>query len=195
MPFVRHPSSSLSLSPTCTQAYAPEGVWRTYRQWGGQDPIDIREQMDVHDFFDSLCDQVDETLKRENKEPVFQGVFGLEIDEEKVVKSGCSHRFSKVQGEMGLKVQVRNQPDLKTSLELWGKGELLEDYKVFMRACVPAGLISGCFCHYGTPVVGNFAHVLTIRTRQCEECKEKRNILKRPKIKKLPNTLIIQLKR
>eukprot|EP00911_Craspedida_sp_UC1_P000760 UC1_evm1s583 len=139
-------------------AYAPSGVWRTYRQWGGQDPIDIREQMDVHDFFDSLSDQVDETLKKEGKDPVFQPVFGVQIDEQKIVTKGCDHRFSRIEQGLGIKVQVRNQGNLKTALELWAKGEILDDYK-------------------------------------CEICDDKRSILKRPCIKMLPPTLIVQLKR
>jgi len=53
--------------------YVPETFWKAFRMWGQE--VNIREQQDAYDFFISMTDQIDEYLKKMNKEPVFKNIL------------------------------------------------------------------------------------------------------------------------
>jgi len=53
--------------------YVPETFWKAFRMWGQE--VNIREQQDAYDFFISMTDQIDESLKKMNKEPVFKNIL------------------------------------------------------------------------------------------------------------------------
>ncbi len=53
--------------------YVPEPFWKAFRMWGQE--VNLREQQDAFDFFISMTDQIDEHLKKINREPIFKSCF------------------------------------------------------------------------------------------------------------------------
>ena len=123
------------------QYFVPQGIWKSYRHWG--EPINVREQKDAHEFFDNFVDQIDEALKSQGYAPVIKSVIGGTFADQKIIKSGCTHRYEKEDMFTTLAVDIRNHRRLEESLEQYVKGDLLEGdnaYKVwegcFVLLCV-----------------------------------------------------------
>jgi len=63
----------------------------SYRLFGG--PINLREQHDALEFFNSLVDSLDEALKSLDQIPIMSHIFGGTFADQKICK-GCPHRYS-----------------------------------------------------------------------------------------------------
>ena len=89
------------------QYYVPKGFWQQFkydkssylyllsnvskplRLFGG--PINLREQHDALEFFNSLVDSLDEALKTLGQIPIMSHVFGGTFADQKICKN-CPHR-------------------------------------------------------------------------------------------------------
>lgn len=60
-----------------------------YRLWG--EPVNLREQHDALEFFNSLVDSLDEALKALGQPPVLSKVMGGSFADQKICKD-CPHR-------------------------------------------------------------------------------------------------------
>lgn len=58
----------------------------------GGEPVNLREQHDALEFFNSLVDSVDEALKALGHEQLLSKVLGGSFADQKICK-GCPHRF------------------------------------------------------------------------------------------------------
>lgn len=106
-----------------SQYYVPKGFWRHFKLFGG--PINLREQHDALEFFNSLVDSLDEALKSLKQTPIMSHYFGGTFADQKICK-GCPHRYSREESFTTLNVDVRNHNSLTDSLEQYVKGDLLE---------------------------------------------------------------------
>ena len=105
------------------QYYTPKGFWSHFKLWG--EPINLREQHDALEFFNSLVDSLDEGLKKLNYNKLMASVLGGSFADQKLSKD-CSHRFSREESFTTLNIDIRNHSNLLDSLEQYVKGDLLE---------------------------------------------------------------------
>lgn len=89
------------------------------------EPVNLREQHDAYEFFNSLVDSIDEGLKSMGLTPIISKVLGGTFADQKICK-GCPHRYSREEPFTALNVDIRNHQNLQESLEQYVKGDLLE---------------------------------------------------------------------
>eukprot|EP00043_Microstomoeca_roanoka_P005964 m.59150 g.59150 ORF g.59150 m.59150 type:complete len:2271 (+) comp13209_c0_seq2:2748-9560(+) len=106
------------------QFYTPHGLWKTYRHWGA--PVNVREQQDACEFFNCLIDQVDEGLKSIKRPQVLFQIFGGMFVDQKIIKSGCKHRYERDEPFTTIPITIRNCKNLLQALDNYVQGELLE---------------------------------------------------------------------
>ena len=71
------------------QFYVPKGFWNTFRLLG--EPVNLREQHDAVEFFNTLSDNIDEGLKCNGYKTVCDQVLGGSFADQKICKE-CPHR-------------------------------------------------------------------------------------------------------
>jgi len=111
------------LASSKLQYYIPKGFWKHFRLLG--EPVNLREQHDALEFFSSLVDSLDESIKSLNKSPILSKVMGGSFADQKICKD-CPHRYSREESFTTLNVDIRNHQNLLESLEQYVKGDLLE---------------------------------------------------------------------
>ncbi|XP_066928951.1 ubiquitin carboxyl-terminal hydrolase 9X-like [Clytia hemisphaerica] len=105
------------------QFYIPKGFWKSFRLWG--EPVNLREQHDAYEFFNTLVDNIDEGLKAAGFKTSCSNVLGGSFADQKICKQ-CPHRYSRETPFTAINVDVRNHQNLTESLEQYVKGDLLE---------------------------------------------------------------------
>ncbi|XP_063491521.1 ubiquitin carboxyl-terminal hydrolase 9Y isoform X6 [Symphalangus syndactylus] len=111
------------LAASRLQYYVPRGFWRQFRLWG--EPVNLREQHDALEFFNSLVDSLDEALKALGHPALLSKVLGGSFADQKICQ-GCPHRYECEESFTTLNVDIRNHQNLLDSLEQYVKGDLLE---------------------------------------------------------------------
>ncbi|XP_055334947.1 probable ubiquitin carboxyl-terminal hydrolase FAF-X [Paramacrobiotus metropolitanus] len=105
------------------QFYIPRGFWKHFRL--GNEPVNLREQHDALEFYNSVVDSVDEGLKSMKKMPFMSRILGGTFADQKICRD-CPHRYSREVLFTALNVDIRNFHTLQDALELYVKGDLLE---------------------------------------------------------------------
>uniref|UniRef100_A0AAY4DN76 ubiquitinyl hydrolase 1 n=1 Tax=Denticeps clupeoides TaxID=299321 RepID=A0AAY4DN76_9TELE len=111
------------LASSRLQYYVPRGFWKQFRLWG--EPVNLREQHDALEFFNSLVDSLDEALKALGHPTMLSRVLGGSFADQKICQ-GCPHRYECEESFTTLNVDIRNHQNLLDSLEQYVKGDLLE---------------------------------------------------------------------
>ncbi|XP_055500598.1 probable ubiquitin carboxyl-terminal hydrolase FAF-X isoform X2 [Leucoraja erinacea] len=111
------------LAASRLQYYVPRGFWKQFRLWG--EPVNLREQHDALEFFNSLVDSLDEALKALGHATMLSKVLGGSFADQKICQ-GCPHRYECEESFTTLNVDIRNHQNLLDSLEQYVKGDLLE---------------------------------------------------------------------
>ncbi|XP_070538663.1 ubiquitin carboxyl-terminal hydrolase 9X-like isoform X2 [Ptychodera flava] len=111
------------LAQSKLQYYVPRGFWKHFKLWG--EPVNLREQHDALEFFNSLVDSLDEALKSLGYPAILSKVLGGSFADQKICKD-CPHRYSREESFTTLNVDIRNHQNLLDSLEQYVKGDLLE---------------------------------------------------------------------
>uniref|UniRef100_A0A8C4PQ71 USP domain-containing protein n=1 Tax=Equus asinus asinus TaxID=83772 RepID=A0A8C4PQ71_EQUAS len=111
------------LAASRLQYYVPRGFWKQFRLWG--EPVNLREQHDALEFFNSLVDSLDEALKALGHPAMLSQVLGGSFADQKICQ-GCPHRYECEESFTTLNVDIRNHQNLLDSLEQYIKGDLLE---------------------------------------------------------------------
>ncbi|XP_030838236.1 probable ubiquitin carboxyl-terminal hydrolase FAF-X isoform X3 [Strongylocentrotus purpuratus] len=111
------------LAESKLQYYVPRGFWKHFKLGG--EPVNLREQHDALEFFNSLVDSLDEALKAHGANAVFAKVLGGSYADQMICKD-CPHRYSRESMFTTLNVDIRNNQNLLDSLEQFVKGDLLE---------------------------------------------------------------------
>ncbi|EGR28119.1 ubiquitin carboxyl-terminal hydrolase family protein, putative [Ichthyophthirius multifiliis] len=144
-------------------------------------PINVTQQMDVDEFFNTLMDKLETILQRKNQENIIKNIFEGQLSNELIgadnpqiktqlenntytkdnSEQGCSHKSERKEAFLVLSLPIENKRTLNECLESFVQGEMLSGDNQY----------------------------------KCDKCQKKVNTLKRQSIKKLPNVLIIALKR
>ncbi|CAH1782281.1 unnamed protein product [Owenia fusiformis] len=111
------------LACTRLQYYIPRGFWKHFKLQG--EAVNLREQHDALEFFNSLVDSLDEALKSLSYPTVLSKVLGGSFADQKICQD-CPHRYSREESFTTLNIDIRNQQNLLESLEQYVKGDLLE---------------------------------------------------------------------
>ncbi|XP_062303511.1 probable ubiquitin carboxyl-terminal hydrolase FAF-X isoform X2 [Osmerus eperlanus] len=111
------------LAASRLQYYVPRGFWKQFRLWG--EPVNLREQHDALEFFNSLVDSLDEALKALGHASMLSKVLGGSFADQKICQ-GCPHRYECEESFTTLNVDIRNHQNLLDSMEQYVKGDLLE---------------------------------------------------------------------
>ncbi|EHB14576.1 Putative ubiquitin carboxyl-terminal hydrolase FAF-X [Heterocephalus glaber] len=111
------------LAASRLQYYVPRGLWKQFRLWG--EPVNLREQHDALEFFNSLVDSLDEALKALGHPAMLSKVLGGSFADQKICQ-GCPHRYKCEESFMTLNVDIRNHQNLLDFLEQYFKGDLLD---------------------------------------------------------------------
>ncbi|XP_052214421.1 probable ubiquitin carboxyl-terminal hydrolase FAF-X [Dreissena polymorpha] len=112
-----------NLAASKLQYYVPKGFWKHFKLWG--EPVNLRDQHDSLEFFNSLVDSLDEALKAMGQVTILQRVLGGSFADQKICKD-CPHRYQREEPFTSLNVDIRNHHNLRESLEQYVKGDLLE---------------------------------------------------------------------
>ena len=112
------------LAESKMQYYIPKGFWRQFR-FGSGERVNLREQHDAVEFFNSVVDCIDESMKSLSKEQICSKILGGTFADQKICK-GCPHRYSREESFTLLSVDVKHSQRLSESLEQYVKGDLLE---------------------------------------------------------------------
>ncbi len=112
------------LAESKMQYYVPKGFWRQFR-FGGGERVNLREQHDAVEFFNSVVDCIDESMKSLGKEQICSKILGGTFADQKICK-GCPHKYSREESFTLLSVDVKHSQRLTESLEQYVKGDLLE---------------------------------------------------------------------
>ncbi|OBS73281.1 hypothetical protein A6R68_12135, partial [Neotoma lepida] len=102
------------LAASRLQYYVPRGFWKQFRLWG--EPVNLREQHDALEFFNSLVDSLDEALKALGHPAMLSKVLGGSFADQKICQ-GCPHRYECEESFTTLNVDIRNHQNLLDSLE------------------------------------------------------------------------------
>ena len=105
------------------QYYVPRGFWKHFRLWG--EPVNLRDQHDALEFYNTLVDNIDEAAKILNKKTILKQILGGSFADQKICKD-CPHRYSREEPFTTLNIDIRNHCNLVDSLEQYVKGDLLE---------------------------------------------------------------------
>lgn len=105
------------------QYYEPRGFWKHFKL--SCEPLNLREQHDALEFFNSLVDSLDEALKSLKQPPIMSRYLGGTFADQKICKD-CPHRYSREESFTSLNIDIRNHSNLLDSLEQYVKGDLLE---------------------------------------------------------------------
>ncbi|XP_057191254.1 probable ubiquitin carboxyl-terminal hydrolase FAF-X isoform X7 [Triplophysa rosa] len=111
------------LAASRLQYFVPRGFWKQFRLWG--EPVNLREQHDALEFFNSLVDSLDEALKALGHPAMLSKVLGGSFADQKICQ-GCPHRYECEESFTTLNVDIRNHQNLLDSMEQYVKGDLLE---------------------------------------------------------------------
>uniref|UniRef100_A0A671N926 USP domain-containing protein n=1 Tax=Sinocyclocheilus anshuiensis TaxID=1608454 RepID=A0A671N926_9TELE len=111
------------LATSRLQYYVPRGFWKQFRLWG--EPVNLREQHDALELFNSLVDSLDEALKALGHPSMLSRILGGSFADQKICQ-GCPHRYECEESFTTLNVDIRNHQNLLDSLEQYVKGDLLE---------------------------------------------------------------------
>ncbi|XP_051564646.1 probable ubiquitin carboxyl-terminal hydrolase FAF-X isoform X6 [Myxocyprinus asiaticus] len=111
------------LAASRLQYFVPRGFWKQFRLWG--EPVNLREQHDALEFFNSLVDSLDEALKALGHPTMLSKVLGGSFADQKICQ-GCPHRYECEESFTTLNVDIRNHQNLLDSMEQYVKGDLLE---------------------------------------------------------------------
>lgn len=113
------------LAKSKLQYYVPKAFWKHFRLANSNEPVNLREQHDALEFFSTITEDLDESLKHLKQPTIFKQVFGGRFSDQKICKD-CPHRYSNEGDFMPLNIDILLHQNLIDSLENYVKGDLLE---------------------------------------------------------------------
>ena len=105
------------------QLYVPRGLWKNFRMNG--EPVNVREQQDVDEFFLRLKEVLEDALKAIGYEQTLSKILSGSFSDQKICKT-CPHRYTSEVPFSAISVDVRNHSNLTDSLHEYVKGDLLD---------------------------------------------------------------------
>ncbi len=99
------------------------------------EPLNIMVQQDLDEFLKFFLDRIEEELRGSDCKDLIKNVFEGEVVNQVIGKSnGCTHTSERVESHLHLSLDVKNKPNVTTSLESYVAGEVLDgDNQVFFK--------------------------------------------------------------
>ena len=136
--------------------YNPKDFCFSYKDFDGS-PINVRTQQDSQEFYNNLCDKIENSLKKTKYKYIVSDVFTGKTCST-VLCENCKHISYRFEDYYNLTLEVKNINNLKDSLNKLNVPEIIDDFK-------------------------------------CSNCEQKVRINKVTSLNKLPNVLVVHLKR
>ena len=98
--------------------------------------LNIREQMDMDEFFSLLLDKLENRLKGTNNENIIKYFFEIKTSDDLIFQQGCNHHRSKEVSLLSVQLQVKGKKNIKESLDTFVEGELMDkDNCIYCEHC------------------------------------------------------------
>ena len=136
--------------------YNPKDFCFSYKDFDGN-PINVRAQQDSQEFYNNLCDKIENSLKKTKFKYIVSDVFSGKTCSSLICEN-CKHISNRFEDYYNLTLEVKNINNLKDSLQKLNVPEIISDFK-------------------------------------CSNCEQKVTINKITSLNKLPNVLVVHLKR
>ncbi|CDW85633.1 ubiquitin carboxyl-terminal hydrolase family protein [Stylonychia lemnae] len=142
------------------QYYAPHGFTKAFQFYG--EPVNVRVQQDTHEFYNILCENIEESFKGTSSNNLLKETIGGVIgNETKSLESEYPYIGEREENFFAISLDIKNKKNLAEALDLYIKPDYLEGDNKYL----------------------------------CEKHNVKVNAQRRSYLKKLSNTVIINLKR
>ncbi|ETO14021.1 Ubiquitin carboxyl-terminal hydrolase family protein [Reticulomyxa filosa] len=107
------------------QAFNTKDFCRSYKDETGN-PVDVRVQQDVQEFFNILTDRLENELKGSQFRYLLQDCFGGQVVHQMICQGGCGKVREREQDFAMLSLPIKNRANMKESLEAYVQPEHLE---------------------------------------------------------------------
>jgi ubiquitin C-terminal hydrolase len=106
------------------QAYDSSPFCYSYKDYGGQ-PVDVRVQQDVQEFFNVFTDRLEQSLKGGPQANLFKHLLGGKMVNQMICQGGCEEIRQRDEDYYTVSLEVKNHDNLEQSLLSYVTGELL----------------------------------------------------------------------
>lgn len=93
-------------------------------------PVDIKQQMDVEEFFTNFIDRIDRQLQKEFSIPFPEDGFTGKLYQE-IIGIDCTHSNSKIDNFLTLSVSIKGMNTLEKSLDHYTCWDTLEEDNLY----------------------------------------------------------------
>ncbi|KAL6068267.1 USP domain-containing protein, variant 2 [Balamuthia mandrillaris] len=122
------------LQESIKQYYSPKRFCMVYKDYDGR-PIDVSVQMDADEFFNMLCDKLDNHLKGSHQEKLLHNIWCGKMTSQLICK-GCPHRSERDEPFYTISLDIKGKKDILEALQLYVRGDMLEgDNAYFCELC------------------------------------------------------------
>eukprot|EP00753_Platysulcus_tardus_P017554 PLAT6434.1.p1 GENE.PLAT6434.1~~PLAT6434.1.p1 ORF type:complete len:2665 (+),score=1477.87 PLAT6434.1:44-7996(+) len=118
-----------SLEGSVRKAYDPRPFVDSY-DFGGE-PVDVKVQQDVEEFFNLLCDKLEAQLSKSERPKLLTETFGGRLVNQ-IVPKGCGHTSERVEPFYTISVAVKGMSSLEEAMDAYVEGETLEGDNMYM---------------------------------------------------------------
>lgn len=112
------------LSATRFRYYDPISFVRTVKNPDGRS-VDVREQMDAQEFFNSLLDSVERKVKGTEVEKLVSTVFSGKLKSQ-IVSLECEHKSERFEEFLSIGIDIKNQKSISDGMVEFFKTEKLD---------------------------------------------------------------------
>lgn len=121
-----------NLSESEKQFYEPRGFCNAFKGYDGE-PINVRIQQDADEFFNLLCDKLEETMKPTKQGKLLRNYMGGSIVHEiESSETDLPYKSERDEQFFRISLDIKNKKTLAEALDLYIKEDLLEgDNKYF----------------------------------------------------------------
>ena len=98
--------------------------------------LNIKEQMDMDEFFSLFLDKLENRLKGTDNEDLIKYFFEIKTSDNLNFFNGCNHHRKKEVSLLSVQLQVKGKSNLKESLDSFVEGELMDNENcIFCEQC------------------------------------------------------------
>ena len=98
--------------------------------------LNIKEQMDMDEFFSLFFDKLENRLKGTDNENIIKYFFEIKTSDDLIFFKGCKHHRSKEVSLLSVQLQVKGKKNIKESLDSFVEGELMDKENcIFCEQC------------------------------------------------------------
>jgi len=102
-----------------------KGLCEAYKNWEGE-AINVREQMDVDEFFNGLMDKTEEGLRITDTPKLVEEHFRGIMTTQCIGRDTCTHKSERDEPFLTIPLEIKNRKSILASLEALVAGEVLE---------------------------------------------------------------------